>query len=447
MRVREKHEMKDSGIEWIGDIPNDWRLSKLKSIVSTIKGFAFKANQFFTEGIPIIKASNMKRNTIENVEVYLSTNEYMEYRKVVLNKNDVLMTTVGSNPVVVNSAVGQISKVPKKYDKSVLNQNIVKLIPDNNIANDYLYYIVTMHAYRKYLDLIAHGTANQSSISLVDALEYQIALPAIDDQHSIVTYLTQKTQKIDFVINSQKQLIQKLKEYKQSIITESVTKGLDSDVPMKDSGVEWIGDVPVGWGVKRLRYVGTLQNGISKAGSFFGSGYPFVSYGDVYNTTVLPTEVNGLAETTSKEQDNHSVLEGDVFFTRTSETIEEIGLVSVCLNSIEKATFAGFLIRFRPYRNVISKHFSKYYFHALIHRRFFVKEMNLVTRASLSQELLKCLPVLLPTKQEQQRIAEYLDKKCTQIDKAIADKQRIIDKMIEYKKSLIYEVVTGKVEV
>ncbi|MFM6135741.1 MAG: restriction endonuclease subunit S, partial [Sphaerospermopsis kisseleviana] len=185
---------------------------------------------------------------------------------------------------------------------------------------------------------------------------------------------------------------------------------------MKDSGIEWLGAIPEHWEVKRLRYTGFCQNGISKGADYFGFGYPFVNYTDVYANPELPKIVNGLANSTDEDRINYSVQTGDIFFTRTSETIEEIGITSTCLQSIDNATFSGFLIRVRPFANLIFPGFSKYYFRCQLHRFFFVKEMNLVTRASLSQELLKKLPVLLPPLQEQQKIAEYLDQKTAQIE-------------------------------
>lgn len=144
----------------------------------------------------------------------------------------------------------------------------------------------------------------------------------------------------------------------------------------------------------------------------------------------------------------YSVKYGDVFFTRTSETIEEIGFSSTCLKTIDDATFAGFLIRFRPYsQDELLPEFAQYYFRSEIHRKFFVKEMNLVTRASLSQELLKKLPVLLPPIEEQKRISMYLKQRCTEIDFAIVEKKEQMGVLEQYKKSLIYEYVTGKSEV
>lgn len=132
-------------------------------------------------------------------------------------------------------------------------------------------------------------------------------------------------------------------EKRQAVITETVTKGLDPDVKMKDSGVEWIGDIPEHWSLRKIRYSGRLQNGISKSGTDFGHGYPFVSYGDVFKNPILPFEVEGLVNSTKLERTLYSVEKGDVFFTRTSETIEDITYASTCLAEIKEATFAGFL--------------------------------------------------------------------------------------------------------
>ena len=216
---------------------------------------------------------------------------------------------------------------------------------------------------------------------------------------------------------------------------------------MKPSGIPWIGAIPEGWRVMKLRRLGTFANGISKDGEFFGKGNPFVCYSDVYKNEALPTTVKGLLLSTPEEQERYSVKTGDVFFTRTSETIDEIGFAATCLKSITQATFAGFLIRFRPSGHEILPCFSKYYFRNKLVSEYFAKELVMVTRASLGQELLKSLPVLLPPLAEQKAIADYLDEKCAAIDALVAEKEALIADLEAYKKSLIFEVVTGKREV
>jgi type I restriction enzyme S subunit len=245
----------------------------------------------------------------------------------------------------------------------------------------------------------------------------------------------------------QEEMIEELKAYKQSVITEAVTKGLNPNVPMKDSGIDCIGLIPAHWHQCRLRNIGGAQNGISKGAEYFGEGFPFVSYGDVYRNYSLPYEVQGRVRTTAEEQEHYSVEAGDIFFTRTSETIDEVGFSCVCEKSIPMATYAGFVIRVRPYSNVLYTGYAKYYFRSSHHRSYLAKEMNLVTRASLGQDLLKSMPVLVPPKEEQKAIASFLDKKCDEIDRIISQKEGLINKLIDYKKSMIYEIVTGKKEV
>ena len=216
---------------------------------------------------------------------------------------------------------------------------------------------------------------------------------------------------------------------------------------MKDSRVEWIGEIPEEWSICKLRHIGSTQNGISKGGEYFGEGYPFVSYGDVYRNFSLPHTVRGLIKSTEEERALYSVLRGDIFFTRTSETIEEVGFSSVCETTIPNATFAGFLIRVRPYDDTLDVGYSKYYFRSNHHRFYLVKQMNLVTRASLGQPLLKGMPVLVPSKEEQREIARHLDQRCGDIDNLILSKEKVIAELESYKKSLIFEYVTGKKEV
>jgi type I restriction enzyme S subunit len=215
------------------------------------------------------------------------------------------------------------------------------------------------------------------------------------EQANIAEFLDHETAKIDDLIERQERLIELLKEKRQAVISHAVTKGLNPKAPMKDSGVEWLGELPAHWQIKSLRYLGNCQNGINIGAEYFGSGYPFVSYGDVYRNDTLPIQVEGLVQSTHTDREIYSVRTGDIFFTRTSETVDEIGFSAACLKTLENATFAGFLIRFRPNTGEVAVNFAKHYFRSTLMRAYFVQEMNLVTRASLSQDLLKRLYNLL----------------------------------------------------
>ena len=447
--------MKNSGVEWIGEIPDDWEVKPLKALFTFGKGLPITKENLKESGIPVISYGQIHSKTNTGTTIHNNLLRYVD--ESYLSSNPQSLVQQGDFIFADTSedleGCGNCAYVD--YDSKLFaGYHTVILKSKNNSDNRYLAYLFKIDKWRKQIreNLVE---VKVYSVSRKILKKTTVILPPKETQKKIASYLDSKCSKIEETIQNQQQVIEKLKAYKQSLITEAVTgkikiqngKACGKHESYKDSGVEYLGKIPSNWNAKRLRYIGKCQNGISKGGEFFGSGYPFVSYGDVYNNLVLPETVSGLIESTPEEQENYSVMAGDIFFTRTSETIEEVGFTSVCLKTIEKAAFAGFVIRVRPFTDELIPDYSKYYFSSDAHRRFFVKEMNLVTRASLSQELLKRLPVLIPSKEEQVNIADYLDKKCTVIDNAIEQKQKIIEKLTEYKKSLIYECVTGKKEV
>ena len=431
--------MKNSGVEWIGEIPDEWDIYRNKNAFICNKEIVGKNSNstqllsLTTGGIKCKDINNAEGKLPESFDTY----QYVKKNDVVMCLFDLDMSAVFSGISQYDGMISPAYKVLSCQDRA------------NPLFIHYWFsYIFDGRKFNHYAKNIRY-TLNYNEFATLPIL-----LPPKSTQQRIATYLDKKCSKIEETIQNQQQVIEKLKAYKQSLITEAVTgkikiqngQACGKYESYKDSGVEYLGKIPSNWNIKRLRYIGKCQNGISKGGEFFGSGYPFVSYGDVYNNLVLPETVSGLIESTHEEQENYSVKAGDIFFTRTSETIEEVGFTSVCLKTIENATFAGFVIRVRPFTDELIPDYSKYYFSSDAHRRFFVKEMNLVTRASLSQDLLKRLPILIPSKEKQKEIADYLDKKCTAIDTAIEQKQKLIEKLTEYKKSLIYECVTGKKE-
>ena len=332
--------------------------------------------------------------------------------------------------------------VGRVFNEGLTSPAYSSFVLHNNADVGYFYYYYLMLDHGKELLHLAKNLRH--ALTEEQLGQIKVPLPPIEEQKAIATYLDRETERIDAIISEAKASIEEYKAWKESIIYETVTKGIDPKAEMKDSGFDYIGDIPSSWMTKKLRNIGTTQNGISKSAEFFGEGYPFVSYGDVYKNYSLPEIPSGLVLSTDDERSHYSVEEGDIFFTRTSETIDEIGFSCVCEKTIPNATFAGFLIRVRPYTDDLLTGFSKYYFRSVHHRAFFVKEMNLVTRASLSQGLLKSMPVLIPPKDEQKRIAEYLDKKCSVVDALMQEKQGLITDLEAFKKSLIFEVVTGK---
>lgn len=415
-------EMKDSGVEWIGEIPKDWELAQVRYLFRIGRGRVIAQTEIEENGIYPVFSSQTKNNGCLG---YINTYDF--------DLEQITWTTDGANAGTVFLRNG-------KHNCTNVCGTLQPLTKELNLRYQ-KYALEHIAFYHKRADTNGYKIMNNEMAAI------HTIIPSYGEQEKIADYLDSKCSLIDVIIEKQQTIIEKLKEYKLSLITECVTKGVNPDVKMKDSGYEYIGLVPDTWKICRLRNIGIPQNGISKGAEYFGEGYPFVSYGDVYRNYSLPQNVNGLIMSTDEEREKYSVKENDIFFTRTSETIEEVGFSSVCEETIPNATYAGFVIRLRPYNDKLTNGFAKYYFRGEHHRIFLAKEMNLVTRASLGQDLLKSMPVLVPPKAEQYQIADYLDNKCRLIDKNIIEKQNVIEKLQAYKKSLIYEVVTGKKEV
>ena len=268
-----------------------------------------------------------------------------------------------------------------------------------------------------------------------------IPVPEYAVQQTIADYLDRKCTQIDTLIANQQQQIAKLKAYKQSVITETVTKGLNPDVPMKDSGVEWIGEIPYTWSLKATKRLFVIESGATPKSDNpdnFDGDIVWITPADYTTEQVYITDSRRkLTELGLKTCSTSLIPPNSIIFSKRAP----IGLVAI--NHVELCTNQGCLSCISKTNDLI-----KYYYYVM---SIFTDQYNLlgsgttfkeISLTSFSNFILPCPPV-----EEQQHIAEYLDQKCEQIDRLIAIKQQKIEKLQQYKKSLIYEYVTGKKEV
>ncbi|WOI12645.1 restriction endonuclease subunit S [Thalassospira lucentensis] len=312
---------------------------------------------------------------------------------------------------------------------------------------DFAFYLSISDPFRGFGEGSMYGAGGQKRVPESFIKDFLVSIPTLEHQKRILSFLETKLGEIDDLIAKKQEMLKLLAEKRSALITRAVTKGLNPDALMKSSGYDWLGDIPGHWEIKRLRFIGRPQNGINIGGEFFGKGHPFVSYSDVFNNFELPSNISGLVESSDDDRKRYSVQRGDIFFTRTSETIEEIGMSAVSMRTIPDATFAGFLIRVRPSRKVLLPSFAKYYFRNTSLRFFLVKEMNLVTRASLGQNLLGNLPVVIPSLAEQEQIVGFIETEATTLDAVTSTIESAILHLIEYRSSVISKAVTGELEV
>lgn len=430
-------KMKNSGVEWIGNIPEDWKLQELQWQLSEVKD-----NNKDGKCNKILSLTN-KLGVIPYEEKGAQGNnakdDYTQYKiaypdTIVANSMNILIGSVG-----ICNYLGCVSPVYYVFK------------PNENANLKFINYIFQTTEFQKELRRYANGILEiRLRISSHDILRRSIPLPSKEIQMKIVSAIESKTTKIDALIANEEKQIEKLKAYKQALITETVTKGLDKNVKMKDSGVEWIGEIPEGWEVIPFKTVFKLTKGlnITKA-NLVENGLPVISYGQIhakYNATVyVKTEMlRYVPESYSKNNENSFGKYGDIFIADTSEDYAGIG-DCVRVNS-KDGIYAGYhTILARPKESENSKYLS-YLFMSDIWRNQLRRNAYGIKVYSVTQNMLKKIDVILPPKEVQEEIGNYLDSKCSYIDRLISIKESKIEKLNTYKKSLIYEYVTGKKE-
>ena len=422
---------KESGVEWIGQTPSQWELKKPKYFLHKMEREPLPDDDVITcfrDGVVTLRKN--RRTT-----GFTNSLKEIGYQRIL--KGDLVVHEMDGfeGSIGVSDSVGKSTPV-----YTVIEQGY-----DYEVR--YWMYLLREMSKTGFIESISRSIRERTTeFRWKMWRDLYFGVPSLQEQQQISNYLDHKTQQIDSLIEKTQQKIELLKEQRTSLINYVVTKGLNPDVEMKDSGVDWIGEIPSHWEVKRLRYLGKCSNGVSKGSEYFGEGFPFLTYSDVYKNEVIP-EPSGLCKSTQDDWISYSVNYGDIFFTRTSETNDDIGLSSVCLKTIDKSGFSGFLIRFRPTTQLLDTGYSRYFFRSFIPSTHFTKEMNQVTRSSLSQELLKRTPIILPPKIEQELIRDYLEKNTTTIDQLSLKETEHIELLKEYRQSLISNVVTGKVDV
>jgi type I restriction enzyme S subunit len=279
-------------------------------------------------------------------------------------------------------------------------------------------------------------------------------MPSTKEQPRIAEFLDRKCGEIDEAIALQEEFIEELKAYKQSVITEAVTRGLNPNVKFKDSGIDWIGQIPQGWKVCRLKNIGFLYGGLTgKSGDDFNIDEDatqhyilYIPYTNIFNNSVIDPKQLYKVKVTDNEKQN-LVKKNDLFFLMSSEDFDGVGKPALLEEDIDNLSLNSFCKGFRITNNNFHPKFLFYHISSHLIREMIRQEAKGFIRINLRQDKLASVYILQPTLSEQHQIADYLDKKCTEIDGLIAIKQQKIEELKDYKKSIIYEYVTGKKEV
>jgi type I restriction enzyme S subunit len=431
--MKKYQSYKPSGVEWIGEIPESWDKKRLKNLTKSINGFSFKSDDFDREfDIPVIRIGDVS-DVIDFDSCVKVKSHFLEDKKdFLIEKNDILIGMTG----------GTIGKSGKyNYDfPSLLNQRVGLLRNNNLLLNGLLYHYIKSDIFIRYIFYYCYG-GGQDNISMNDILNMFIPYPPLQEQEQIVNYLDEKTTIIDKLISIKQRKVELLKEQRTTLINQVITKGLNPKVKMKDSGVEWIGEIPDSWSFGRLGYYSNVYR---------GSGYQYLNQVDddfngrkekVIRISDM-TEFNPIWCEYLVQFENYRIQKNDILMGGTGHYFGN----SIFVNE----EMEGLIHSYNIIRIIIKKQnprYIQYYISSSIIR----EQMDLSVLGSgqpfIDLQGLKDTLILIPTIQEQQEIVEYLDKHTKEIDDLVSMEQNKIELLKEYRQSLISEVITGKIKV
>ena len=430
---------KESKIKWIGEIPSTWDTIKAKHCFNLSGGYAFKSDDFIEEGIPLVRIGDITNGTIDFNKCKRLPSEYATIMKEFLVKpGDILIALTGAT-------IGKIGQVPQSNEKILLNQRVGKLSSD---ASNYYKYILSSDLIKEQIMLIADGSA-QENISNEDIGNFEIF--DIDDntKQQITTYLDKKTANIDATIAKNEELIQLLEEKRVALINQVVTKGLNPEVSMKDSGVEWIGEIPEHWAVEKIKNISQVKP--SNVDTKSKDNEPPVllcNYTDVYNNEFITMELDFMKATATHDQIRKLSLDvEDIIITKDSESADDIAVPAIVTEELENVVCGYHLAVIKPNTSIINPKFLFRSFESDRINKQFELGANGVTRFGLGTYPISNAYVCQPPLNEQKEIANYLDIETAKIFKATDKILNHIELLEEYKTSLIHHVVTGKIDV
>ena len=438
-------KMKDSGIEWIGEIPESWDVERLKYHIDFNPPTDIPPYDD-EQQVSFLPMDCLRRGTHT---IQIADYEKVKKGYVVFQNGDILMAKV--TPCLEN---GNIAIARDLIDNVGFGSTEINVIRCSGIHRKYLFYTLQCKTYieRAVADMYGVAGLKRLNPSFIPNMKHPI--PSLDEQTRIADYLDKKCAEIDAIIAAKEKTNELLKERRQSIIYEAVTKGLDSTVPMKDSGIEWIGEIPESWDVCPVKYVidknhpypvGDGDHGLIKADDYLDEGIPYIrvlnlTWGEglnLENLVYISDEMNSRIK-------NSELKPNDILIAKTGATIGKTAIVPDSLPRSNTTSHVGKI-------TISSDHDAVFFYYvmtsSIVQRQIQILSAMQSTRPELGIDGLRNLLVVVPPVEKQRDISKFLNQQCAEINSVIDTNSSMIDKLKEYRQSVIYEAVTGKVEV
>lgn len=441
-------EYKDSGVEWLGEIPSHWTSIAIKFLAKEknslfLDGDWIESKDISENGIRYITTGNVGEGFYKEQGMgYITETTFKKLSCTEVFPNDILISRL-------NVPIGRACLVPDLESRVVTSVDNVIFRPDSEYYKNFLVYLFTSKDYFRHTENVARG-ATMQRISRGLLGNIRVVIPSKEEQIKIANFLDYETSKIDSLIEKQQQLIQLLKEKRQAVISHAVTKGLDPNVPMKDSGVEWLGNVPEHWEISRLKHIldMPMRNGLFKKKDQFGSGSLLVNVTDLFvENNFINTDNLESVQTTFDERKAYKVNYGDLFFVRSSLKLEGIGRSACFLSYHDNAVFECHVVNARPNVKKISPKYLTRYLNSIAVIQEYIRRSKTTTMTTIDQNGISSINIVVPPKVEQINIDNYLDNQLEIFSDGEKKAKAIIDLLIERRTALISAAVTGKIDV
>ena len=429
---------KDSGVEWMGEIPEGWEVKKLKYIADARPSNIDKKSKESEESVFLCNYVDVYNNEFisRNLSFMKATANEDQIQKFILKKGDVIATKDSETPDdIANPAL-----VIEDFDNVVCGYHLTHIKP-KTINGRYLFRFFQTNYLNSYFEVSANGVTRYGLG--VDKFNSALILnPSSEDQITIANYLDRKTAEIDELIAQKERLIELYEEEKTAIINQAVTKGIDPDVRLKDSGVGWLGEIPEGWKVTKLKYESfKIGDGIHATPNYLiGTGIYFINGVNLSGGEIIITD-NTMSVPLEEYEKYGIKLQLGSILVSLNGTIGKLAIFKG-----EKVVL-GKSAAYIELKNRILSRFLYYTMQTQYILNYFEDSYSGTTIKNLSLYTLRNTPVPVPSTNEQKLIVEYIETETARIDAKIAKTQKIIELQKEYRTALISEVVTGKIKV
>ena len=425
-------EMKDSGIAWIGAMPRAWKMNTIAQIFLQVK---CKNTGLQEKNLLSLSYGKVKRKSIDTVEGLLPES-FDGYN--IIEKDDIVLRLTDLQNDHASLRVGLAE------ERGIITSAYLTIRNRSNFCPKYLYYY--LHSFDIAKGFYGMGAGVRQGLNWDGVKWLKILAPSVPEQERIAAFLDAECAEIDAVLEKTRASIEEYKKLKQAIITQAVTKGIRGDRPMKDSGIEWIGEIANEFAVYKFKYLlkTPMQYGANEAGITFDKTLPrYIRITDITSDGRLKQDNRLCIEDTVARP--YILQDGDLLFARSGGTVGKSFLYK---QSYGNAAFAGYLIRAVVNRTIAVPEYVYYYTNSSIYDTWKDSIFIQSTIQNIGADRYSNMPIIVPNNIEEQRsIVEYLNERCVGIDALIRKKQQYLTEIENYKKSLIYEYVTGKKEV